>query len=110
MVGGVGAAKKIPLSLEKDLRLEGPPFTGVSGPFGPEIPKKSRKESFWGSAKESPENTRKSRKIPEKVQIWYFSGIFRLFRVFSGTFLQTPKKTLFETFLGFRARRARRLL
>ena len=32
-------------------------------------------------------------------------GIFRLFRVFSGTFVQNPKKTFFETFLGFRARR-----
>ena len=40
----------------------------------------------------------------------YFFGIFRLFRVFFETFLQTPKKTPFETFLRFRARRARRLL
>ena len=82
------------------------PFTGVSGPSGPGIPKKSQKECFWGSAKKSP-------KIPEKVERYPkcpILGIFRLFQVFSGTFLQTPKNTLFETFLGFRARRARRLL
>ena len=37
-------------------------------------------------------------------------GIFRRSRVFLGTFLPTPKKTFFETFLRFRALRARRLL
>ena len=36
----------------------------------------------------------------ELAKFGYFSGIFRFFRVFSGTFLQTPKKTLFETFFG----------
>ena len=45
--------------LAQDLRPE-PPFTGVSGPSGPEIAKKSQKGSFWGSGE-------KSQKIPEKV-------------------------------------------
>ena len=76
------------------------PFTGVSGPSGPEIPKKSRKESFWGSAKKSSKIPEKVEKDPNNTQIWTFSGLFRLFQVFSGTFLQTPHKTLFETFFG----------
>ena len=85
-------------------------FAGVSRPSGPEIQKKSRKESFCGSAKKSPKIPKKIEKYSKKTQIWTFSCVSRLFRVFSGTFLQTPKKTLFETFLGFGPRRARRLL
>ena len=52
-VPGAGGA---PLGLPSER-----PFTGVSGPSGPEIAKKSQKESFQGSAK-------KSAKIPEKVK------------------------------------------
>ena len=36
-----------------------PPFTGVSGPSGPEIAKKSQKGSFLGVWREVSENTRK---------------------------------------------------
>ena len=77
-------------------------------PFGPEVAKMSQKGSFRGSAE-------KSQKIPKKSKNTDFRTIlgiyiFRLFRVFFGTFLQTPEKTLFETFLRVRARRARRLL
>ena len=48
------------------------PFTGVCGPSGPKIAKKSQKESFWGSAKKSPE-------IPEKVKNTAKSPIFSIF-------------------------------
>ena len=72
-----------------------PPFTGAPGP---KSQKKSQNTSFWGSAE-------KSQNIPEKVYMYrkndlfgYFFGIFRLFQVFFETFLQTPKKTLFEMF------------
>ena len=84
-----------------ELRPE-PPFTGpgVSRPSGPEIAKKVSKGSFWGSGE-------KSQNIPEKVSKYRKNtqkgpkiGIFRLFRVFFETFLQTPQKTLFETFFA----------
>ena len=68
------------------------PFAGVSGPSGPEIPKKVSKRVFWGVCKEVPENTRKSRKIPDKVQIWVFFRYFSTFLVFSGTFCRPPRK------------------
>ena len=76
------------------------------GPPGPKS-QKSLKKSLFGGLQKSP---RKYPKKTKNTQNWTFLGIFRLFRVFSGTFLQTPKNTLFETFLGFRARWARRLL
>ena len=53
------------------------PFTGVSGPSGPEIPKKSQKE-FLGCLQKSP---RRYPKKSKNTQNWTFSGIFRLFRV-----------------------------
>ena len=74
-----------------------PPFTGVSGPSGPEIAKKSQKRSFWGSAE-------KSQKIPgqsKNTDFRTFLGIFRFFRVFSGTFLRTPKRTFLRLFCDF---------
>ena len=43
-----------------------PPFTGVSGPSGPEIAKKSQKGSFWGSGQKSRKIPEKSLKIPKK--------------------------------------------
>ena len=69
------------------------PFTGVSGPSGPEIPKESQKESFGGSAKTVPENTRKGRKYPKKSSFGCFfstssSGIF-------GDFFADPQKDSF---------------
>ena len=136
-----------------------PPFTGVSGPSGPEIAKKSppspsflsifaafppcfsfllplpplhvfffhspllfpsfaphvcvcvSKRVFLGglekSLKKSPKKSENTEKIPKKVRksaFWDFFGYF--LRLFS----RPPQKTLFETFLRFRARRARRLL
>ena len=68
---------------------------------------RSLRRSFGGSAAKS------KTKYPKKsknTNFRTFLGIFRLLRVFFGTFLQTPQKTIFETFLRFRARRARRLL
>ena len=63
------------------------PFTGVSGPSRPGIPKQSQKACFGGlqkSPRKYPKKSKNTRKSP-------ILGIFRLFRVFSGTFLQTPK-------------------
>ena len=76
------------------------------GPLGPKS-QKSLTKSLFGGLQKSPRKYPKKSKNTRKNPIL---GIFRLFRVFSGTFLQTPKKTLFETSLGFRAQRARRLL
>ena len=60
-----------------------PPFTGVSGPSGHEIAKKSQKGSFWGVWRKVSKNTRKSLKIaqkyPKRSENRYsetFSGIF----------------------------------
>ena len=64
------------------------------GPPGPKSQQKSQKESFCGSAKKSP-------KIPETFKKYAkldFLGYFLTFRVFSGTFLLTPKKTRLEIF------------
>ena len=67
-------------------------------PSGPEIAKKVSKRVFWGGLEKSLKKTRKSLKIPLSGPFWVlFFGIFRLFRVFFETFLQTPQKTLFET-------------
>ena len=79
------------------------PFTGDFGPSGPECAKKISKRVFLGVRKKKspkiPEN-RKCQKIPRKSNFAFF---LRFFRVFSLIFLQTPKKTFFETFLRFRA-------
>ena len=59
------------------------------------------KRVFWGVCKKVPENTPESPKIPQKAQ---FSDFWRYFGTFWGIFgdcLQTPKKTLFETFCDF---------
>ena len=56
--------------------------------LGPKSPKNALKRVFLGVGEKVP----KKWKIPEKSPIL---GIFPLFRVFSGTFSQTPKKTLF---------------
>ena len=70
------------------------PFTGVSGRSAAKITKKSQKESFLGSAKKSPKITEKVEKYPG----FYFWGIFRLFRVFSGTFCRPPKGLFLRLF------------
>ena len=78
------------------------PFAGVSGPCGPEVTKRSQKQSSGGSARESSQNTRNLSKIPQKAQSNYFGGIFDI-RVFSGTFsCGPPKTTLFATSWDFR--------
>ena len=76
------------------------------GPPGPKS-QKSLKKSLFGGLQKSPQKyPKKSETTPKSPSL----GIVGLFRVFSGTFLQTPKKTLFETFLRFWGQRARRLL
>ena len=77
------------LCIAQILRPE-PPFTGVSGPSGPEIAKKSQKRSFGGSAE-------KSQKIPEKVKKYDFRT-FGYFLTSSGIFwdfFADPPKDLF---------------
>ena len=67
------------------------PFTGVSGPSGAKIAKKSQKESFWGSAKKSP-------KIPEKVKNDLKKsnfGVFLTFLGIFGDFFADPQKDSF---------------
>ena len=86
-----------------------PPFTGVSGPSGPEIAKKSQKGS-WGGLEKSldkyPKKSKNTEKIPKKVRKSIFLDFFGYFsRLFS-----RPPQDPFETFLRFRAQRARRLL
>ena len=71
------------------------PFIGVSWPSGPEIARKSQKESFWRFAKKSP-------KIPEKVLKYPkldFSGYFLIFwGYFRALFCRHPKRLLFKCF------------
>ena len=62
--------------------------------------KKVSKRVFLGVWRKVSKNTRKSLKIPKNTQKGPKIGIFRLFRVFFETFLQTPKKTLLETFFA----------
>ena len=58
-------------------------FPGPQHPnSGPEIERKSKKESFWGSAKKYP-------KIPERVEKYPKKSKFAYFSTFSGTFLRT---------------------
>ena len=99
--------------LKKDLRPERP-FTGVSGPSGPEIPKKSQKSLPGPPGPECPKSLEKSRKVSKKSRKSLFCDTFlRHFDSFRD-FLDTPGREargdFFETFWGFRARRARRLL
>ena len=83
--------KSGPKSLCYALRSERP-FTGVSGPSGAKIAKKSQKESYWGSAKKSP---RKYPKV-QKTQLWTFSAIF-------GDFFADPQKDSFCDFFAILA-------
>ena len=62
----------IQLFCRLSLRPE-PPFTGVSGPSGPEIAKKSQKGSSWGVWRKVSKNARKSLKIQKNTQEGDFS-------------------------------------
>ena len=73
------------------------PFTGVSGPCGPKIAKKSPKESFWGSAKKSPRIPEKVKKYP-KNPIW---GVFYFFGYFQGPFCRPPERLFWRLFCDF---------
>ena len=59
---------------------------------------RSLKKGLFGGLQKSPRKyPKKSKTISEGAKI----GIYRLFRVFSGTFLQTPKKTFLRLFCDF---------
>ena len=62
------------------------------------LAKKSQKESFWGSAKKSPKNSRKSQKIHQKVQFWVFFDFFGYFR---GLLCRPPKRLFLRFFCDF---------
>ena len=67
------------------------PFIAISGPSGPKIAKESQKESFWGSAKKSPEIPENVKKYPKLDFLRHFltlSGIF-------GDFFADPQKDSF---------------
>ena len=82
------------------------PSRHLQDPPGPKS-QKSLKKGLLGGPQKSP---RKYPKKSKNTQNCPKIGIFGLFQVFFETFLQTPQKTFFETFLRFRARRVRRLL
>ena len=63
-------------------------------------PKKVSRRVFLGVCRKVPENTRKSRKIPEKVQIWVFFGYFSTFSGIFGDFFADPQKDSFRDFFG----------
>ena len=75
-------------------------------PPGPKSQKRLKKGLLGGPQKSPKKYLKKSKNTQKCPKI----GISWLFRVFFETFLRTPKKTLFETFLRFRARRVGRLL
>ena len=87
------------LVLRPDLLQESP------GPPGPKSQKSLEKSLFGGPQKSPKKYAKESKNTRKGPENWYFLT----FRVFFGAFLQTPKKTLFETFLRFRAGRVRRL-
>ena len=91
--------KKFTSQRGSTLRPE-PPFTGVSRTLRARNRKKISKKGLFGGPQKS------LKKYPEKsknTDFRTFLAIFRLFRVYFGTFLQAPKKTFFETFfLRFR--------
>ena len=70
------------------------------GPPGPKS-QKSLKKGLFGGLENSLKKYPKSLKIPIFGPFWVCFGIFRFFRVFFESFLQTPQKTLFETFCDF---------
>ena len=79
-----------------------PPFTGVSGPSGPKFAKKkSSKRVFLGVPKKVPESNPESQRRGQKVKFSDLFGPFLDLRTFFGTL----RKTRFETFLQFWARR-----
>ena len=57
-------------------------------------PKKSRKESFGGSAKKAPKTPEKSKNAQKNTQIWKFSGISTFSGMF-GDFVAGPQKDSF---------------
>ena len=86
------------------------PFTGVSGPSGPKIPKKSQKSLPGPPGPECPKSLEKSQKVSEKSLFDTFLRLFDSFRDFLDTPGPEARGDFSETFWGFWARSARRLL
>ena len=80
------------------------------GPSGPEIPKKSEKSLPGPPAPGSQKVWKKSRKSPEQTFSRLFPDFSDIFETFSRLFRAPGPEApgdLFQTFWGFRARRAR---
>ena len=73
-----------PIPLSALLLRSEPPFTGVSGPSGPEIAKKSHKGFFGGLEKSLKKYPKKSKNTDFRT----FLGIFSVFLDFFGYFLR----------------------
>ena len=63
-------------------------------------PKKVSKRVFLGVCKKVPENTRKIRKIPQKIPKFGFFGYFSTFSGIFGDFFADPPKDSFRDFFG----------
>ena len=93
---GVGVVYNL---LSFNLRPE-PPFTGVSGPSGPQTAKSLKKGLFGGlekSLKKYPKKSKNTEKIPKKIRKSVFLDFFGYFlRLFS-----RPKRPFLRLFCGF---------
>ena len=68
-------------------------------PSEPEIPKKSRKESFWGGLQKSPRKyPKKSNKFPKNPNLGILGVFFDFFGYFRGLFCRPPKRLLSRLF------------
>ena len=77
---------------------------------GPKFQKSLEKSLFGGLEKSPGKYPKKFKKYPKNTQIWTFFGYVSTFSGIFGDFFADLQKDFFETFLGFRARKARRLL
>ena len=78
-------------------------YRGLSGPPGPETPKKSEKSL----KKVPPRVWKKSRKRPFRTFARLFPDSRDFFQTLGGPWGRRPRQTFFQTFAGFRAWRAR---
>ena len=87
-----------------------PPYTGVSTPPSPEIPKKSQKGVPGPPGPECQKSVEKVPNDPKKSQKDYKISVRGLFRHFFDTPGGEAREVLFETFWGFRGSGVWRLL
>ena len=78
-----------------------PPFTGVSGPSGPEIAKKSQKGFLGGLEKSLEKYPKKSKNIDFRTFLGIFSVFLDFFGYFSRLFSRPPKRPFLRLFCDF---------